>query len=306
MRRLILHHNDADGKCAAAIAARWMNELKEIDVHCERVNYGEEPPWGLLEKLGPDDPVWIVDFSYEPEQMLEIARKYGHRLYWFDHHGTSIDKLQAIMDPFGIEGRRQVGIAGCMLVWQFCHRSRRPPLAVEYIADRDLWKFAHGDRTRWFYEKYLLEQATHPLAKVWDTWFEMTEWQYENYLRSGEELHRARRGMLQGIARRIGYECNLLYLPGDFSPLQPPGKPDEKVPAKQLKVLKVNFPGSGDMGEVIREMGYDLAWVYCEEYRNGKMGRVNSLYSEKVDVGEIAKGHGGGGHKGAAGFVEVI
>lgn len=28
-----------------------------------------------------------------------------------------------------------------------------------------------------------------------------------------------------------------------------------------------------------------------------------SLYSETVDVGAIAKAHGGGGHKGAAGFV---
>jgi len=308
MKRLILYHNDADGQCAAAIAARWNTDLGKIIPQCEAVDYGEAPPWEILNALGEHDSLWIVDFSYDKGQMLKLIQKLGDRLHWFDHHKTAIKDLESLEGIEEVQGIRRVDTAACLLVWDFCHPGRKASLAVKYIADRDVWRFEHGDKTRFFYEKFLVEESTHPLAPVWDKYFEMTDWHYDAYLMVGEELWRGRRQMLKDIARRIGYEC--AFLPDRQRLEQKTDATPEMVQASEgappLSVLMINYPGSGDMGQVVKDIGYDLAWLYHMEYRHGQLVRVNSLYSDKVDVGEIAKGHGGGGHKGAAGFVEEM
>jgi hypothetical protein len=55
--------------------------------------------------------------------------------------------------------------------------------------------------------------------------------------------------------------------------------------------------GSGGFGERFNQYPVCLAYIH-----DGKKFSV-SLYSTTIDVSIIAKKHGGGGHKGAAGFV---
>jgi nanoRNase/pAp phosphatase (c-di-AMP/oligoRNAs hydrolase) len=55
--------------------------------------------------------------------------------------------------------------------------------------------------------------------------------------------------------------------------------------------------GSQGFGEKAKEYPVCIAFIY-----DGRQFTV-SLYSETVDVSTIAKSFGGGGHKGAAGFV---
>jgi len=68
------------------------------------------------------------------------------------------------------------------------------------------------------------------------------------------------------------------------------------------RTLAVNHPGTGDMGEHIRRAGYEIAYCYVELVRSGVLQTVVTLYSDSVDVSEIARKFGGGGHRGAAGF----
>jgi nanoRNase/pAp phosphatase (c-di-AMP/oligoRNAs hydrolase) len=56
------------------------------------------------------------------------------------------------------------------------------------------------------------------------------------------------------------------------------------------------------MGEYIRHAGYEMAYCYIDVARKGRLQTVVTLYSDVVDVSEIARKHGGGGHRGAAGF----
>jgi hypothetical protein len=70
--------------------------------------------------------------------------------------------------------------------------------------------------------------------------------------------------------------------------------PDEaRVLAMNSSVRNSEAFGPGTLGQ------WDILVPYTHD---GKQWIV-SLYSDKMDVSEIAKRHGGGGHKGAAGFV---
>lgn len=68
-----------------------------------------------------------------------------------------------------------------------------------------------------------------------------------------------------------------------------------------------SFEFISEMGNYIcEELGYDIAWMYYYK-KNDKdeIIQVNNLRSSKkgdVDVAEIAKKRGGGGHKNASGF----
>lgn len=72
-----------------------------------------------------------------------------------------------------------------------------------------------------------------------------------------------------------------------------------KVEWNGHKAYATNFYqfGSKGFGEKMKEYDFCIAYIH-----DGKRFTV-SLYSEKVDVSEIAKANGGGGHGGAAGFV---
>jgi oligoribonuclease NrnB/cAMP/cGMP phosphodiesterase (DHH superfamily) len=76
----------------------------------------------------------------------------------------------------------------------------------------------------------------------------------------------------------------------------------QKVMFEGHPTLAINQRADGDLGDHIRKKGYDIAYCYIETVQNGKLMTFVTLFSDKVDVSEIAKKYGGGGHKGAAGF----
>ena len=49
-------------------------------------------------------------------------------------------------------------------------------------------------------------------------------------------------------------------------------------------------------------MGYDVGYCYVDKVSEGQLMTYVTLYSETVDVSQIAQKFGGGGHAGAAGF----
>lgn len=283
MKVVIIHHDDADGRCAAAIIGRDSLSRGADMLAFFSVNYGDPVPDLSAFTLSGLDEVWIVDFSFSPEQMLELRRSLPPRFFWFDHHKTNMcDELQFL------PGSREDGTAACMLVWRFCHAGEPAPWAVEFIADRDVWTFYHGDNTRYFYEIYLMND-TRPESNIWDSWFSLDFDQLKDLLHMGGLLYGARINNLVAMAKRLGREIDLRAM--TFGKLSG-------------RVLQVNFPGSGDMGQAIQDLGYDVAWCWVEFERNNRPVRTHSVYSSKVDVSEIAKFHGGGGHAGAAGWEE--
>lgn len=87
---LCYHHNDLDGRCAAAVVAHYFKD-KNPD------NYIESDYTGLKTELCWDnDEVFIVDYSFTENTMeallaiCDIAR----RVVWIDHHDSSIDLVK--------------------------------------------------------------------------------------------------------------------------------------------------------------------------------------------------------------------
>jgi oligoribonuclease NrnB/cAMP/cGMP phosphodiesterase (DHH superfamily) len=275
---LIFHHNDSDGRCAAAVMGRWAKEGKYVPIYIE-MDYKDKPNVELIEK---DDGVAIVDFIFKPDVMIEVCRKTAN-IIWCDHHQTAkdygYDELSGHRDFSLIKG-----LSGCECTWKYCYPHREIPEALKLLGDYDAWRLEHKPECFEFYEGLKLED-TSPDGKLWDELYgcfkECTGYyagiEIKRIIDQGKAAIKYRDNYCEEMRESFGYET--------------------EIDGHKAYAMNAYRFGSKGFGDKIKE--YDVCIAYAHD---GKRFTV-SLYSETVDVSVIAKKFGGGGHKGAAGFV---
>lgn len=300
MRRTIIYHEDLDGICAAAIA---LKHARAHGVSCSFVpmDHGRPMEWMAFDEnwfKHDRDECWLLDFSFEPLVMAKLRSVVGNNLVWIDHHKTAIEAAGEFAD---LKGVRDIADAACLLTWHFCFPNDPAPDAVRFIADRDTWTFARGDQTRWACE--ILAHEIHdagPLADVWKSLLMPRDGRHgsgtlgRDVLEIGRYMYEARIRLLRAMARKYGETCSTQFQ----NPASPGGL---------IWTFSINHPPSGDLGQVIKDMGHAIAHVFVDQYRpGGGWVRKHTLYSDTVDVSAIAAQYGGGGHRGAAGWIQVL
>lgn len=303
---ICFYHADNDGKCAGF----WVEKLGKRDNFEDsfiKINYDIDFPF---EKIHKNEVVYIVDYSIQTDEMdrlLEITPN----VIWIDHHKSSIEKY-ANYDK-KIEGLRYDGIAGCMLTYIYlgcmCHCDTKEvisefdpqdadsaPLFTKLIADYDVWTFEYGDYTRRF-EKGFTIYPHEPTDTIWEELLSEEDWYIlvnettdsadkdimdmpllYSICQSGNNIIEHRKSLMKTICDKKGFETNL----------------------DGYKCFAVNMPlMSSDDFIISNAKMYDLLISFSF---NGKLWSY-SIRSETVDCSELAAKYGGGGHKGAAGFV---
>ena len=282
----IIHHNDLDGICAAAIVSKYYHEKTPArpELIFYETNYNKPAP---VENMHRGDIVWIVDFSYPPSEMEKIywaiaidsRAPIGDQLTWIDHHKT------AAAYPYeNLQGQRDFrdrGLSGCELTWLHCFRDRIIPAAVRMIGDYDSWRLQIPD-SKVFYEGAKLE-LLNPLAPMWHAILEDHMTYVKDIISHGRPVSEYRDNYTAMIRKTYGYDT---YLAAGYD-------------GSGYSAYAMNLYGFGSQqfGPLFGKYPIVIAYIH-----DGHRYTV-SLYSETVDVGKIATFYGGGGHKGAAGFV---
>ncbi len=263
-----LHHNDADGRAAGMIVRRALGP----QIRLYEINYGDPIPWELIESA---QRVVIVDFALPPADMLRIAQ--ACELVWIDHHITAIQDMASISAAW--PGKRDTSEAACVLTWQYFYPDQPVPTGILLIGDKDIWRMAKAD-TRPFSEGLMQENTHTDNLSLWYRLLDDDTVLVKHLVGKGQLLFQARLNSLHRAARRYGYP----------------------VTFEGHHTLVVNRPGEGELIEIAMQMGYDLAYLYVDSFQNGKLVTSVMVGSRQVDVSQIAKKFGGGGHPGAAGF----
>jgi len=269
---ICFYHNDLDGRCAAAIIERWpwMDTLCPRKIYIE-MDYNKIAP---IDNIQPGEQVMIVDFSFKPEVMTEVL-KITPNVVWIDHHATAKDYDYGRI----LSGNRTFidkGLSGCELTWQYCHPTENIPRGVALIGDYDAWRLKTDPECFQFYEGLKLRQDQSPTAKWWSYLLEdVTHW-VDEVLIQGESAIQYRDAYCEDFIKQFGYETEL----------------------DGVKMFAVNLYRFGSKCFGARMKQYPV----CIGYAHNGNKYIVSLYSEQVDVSTICKAHGGGGHKGAAGF----
>jgi uncharacterized protein len=264
----IFHHNDADGRCAAAIAAQWCNERGK-DWEFIEVSYKERVP---VERVMSGDYVFIVDFSFIPYIMNQILLK-SEKVVWCDHHVTARDYDYG-RNIDGVRDFANKGLSGCECTWKYVYPLTEIPEFVKLLGDYDAWRLEYNPECFEFYEG----------LKLLDT---SPDGVWTKLLEGSISMHKIIQDGKLVIKYRDAY-CTEMR--NEFAYVT-------KIDGFEALAMNVAHFGSKQFGDSFHSYPVCIAYIF-----DGTDYTV-SLYSEVVDVGEIAKKFGGGGHQGAAGFV---
>ena len=265
-----IHHDDLDGRCSAAIVAYVYGKTFRWAVNFIEANYDTILNFDGIQN---NDVVYIVDFSLQEDMMKSLMEK-TKRIVWIDHHDTAKNYSYYYLD--GLRDFGEKSSAACELTWRFFFPDEDLPIPVMLIGDYDKWALLHAPKCFEFYEG--MKMIDHsPTAPIWGVAFSSINPEYFNTITDmGKTAIKYRDEYCKDMTIRFGYEVEIAGIKGFATNL-------------------IGF-GSGAFANKMDEYDFCASYVH-----NGKFFKF-SLYSKKVDVSEICKKYGGGGHTGAAGF----
>ena len=136
------HANCADGLLAAHIAYKFFEAESKTEgtslalIDFVPIQYGNPLPYDIS---GLD--VYILDFSFPPQQMKEIIEK-AMKVVWLDHHKSAIEAFTANSSMFSEYGQDEFEYhlsmekSGAMLAFEyFFPEALVIPLSVQFVDD---------------------------------------------------------------------------------------------------------------------------------------------------------------------------
>ncbi len=259
-KTLVIYHGD----CIDGFTAAWVASKKFDSPIFKPAKYGEDAPMQLIDDK---TDVYILDFSYARDVLIDIESRSSSTLV-LDHHKTAEENLHGL-DFCEFDMNR----SGAGMTWdRLTRKPRERPWLVNYVQDRDLWRFELPD------------------SKAINAYIGATEQTFNSW---GALAKEKVRNVKQGGYAILKYIEQYVY--------EIIGSLTRWVEFERHKVPVVNAPFKG-ISEVLGFLASEA--VFAMGWWQESSGQFQySLRSRgDFDVSEIARKYGGGGHKNAAGF----
>jgi len=280
----IFYHNDADGRLSAAITiiALEKHNINKNQINIFEVKY-QDSQQSFINNIKKDDVVFIVDFSFDPDTIRNIIDNLTKDLIIIDHHISAKEKLKNFDRKIYGEIRTSNNIidtrAGCELCYELLMNNKG--LNSEFILSigkYDTWRHEILGEMKPLYLKYYTESFDVDKFKDEVKYLDNSEL-YKKYS-IGKILYEKDIKRNKELCDNISFEFKLKGF-------------------EQHSVLAANTPIKSSLFFGDNMNKYDICMVYF--YNGDKY--IHSLYSKDIDVSIIAQSFGGGGHKGASGFI---
>lgn len=288
---MIYHANCADGFGAAWAAwMRWRDEAQYIPV-----GYSQVAP----DVTGKH--VLIGDFSFKRDVLREMGRA-AKSIIVLDHHKTAEadlsewviedyagefwaggDPLKAVHHNDEFVGQPIAAVfdmnrSGARMVWEFCHDTP-PPNLIAYIEDRDLWRFNFDE------------------TKSFGLWLRSEPFDFERWELIAQDLmggHDAHDIMSEAKAMQRLFDRQV----AEIASLSRTGM----VGGVEVPLCNCPPQFASEVGHKLLADNPAAPFVACYSDLGKARGYSLRSHDDRMDVSEIAKKFGGGGHRNAAGF----
>jgi uncharacterized protein len=260
--------------CLDGFTAAWACWLKHPDWEFVPGVHGSVVP---LEQMADRD-VYFLDFSYKRPIMEQIV-KVAKSVFVIDHHVTAIDDLKELFEKGQITGLFNVEKSGAHLAWKWFHDGVPVPFIVQLVEDRDLWREPRRYPETEPFTSYLfsIEYGFERFCQIYKD--SMNESLFIDMCREGNAILRKHDKDTKELVEKVVYKG---FVGGLIVP-----------------IANLPYQYSSSAGHIMSK-GVPFAATYF--FDGDKY--IFSLRSadDGIDVSEIAKKYGGGGHKHSAGF----
>ena len=255
--------------CQDGFTAAWAIWLVHPEWEFFPAKHGDPPP----DVSGRD--VYMVDFSYKRPVILEMASK-AKVITILDHHKTAEADLVDL--PQNVFVHFDLSKSGAHLAWYHFHASEPVPSIIRTVEDRDLWLFKYEDTkeiSAWLFSKeYDFE--------TWEAAYRDIEYDKDSVLLAGRAI----------LDKQMKDTNELLQ-----------NKFKMSIGGYEVWACNLPYTFSSDAGHILAQDSPFGATFYLD----GTSAYFSLRSTEDgIDVSEVAKLYGGGGHKHAAGFKTTL
>lgn len=265
MRPLILYHGPG---CADGFCAAWIaHRYFGDDADYLPVQYGQEPPDVR------DRRVWILDFSYK-RPVLEAMGAVAAGLIVLDHHKTAQAELAEVRYQCPGFVRFDMNKSGGRLTWEHFYPGKEAPWLVAFTEDRDLWTWKLPSSRE-------VSAALASRPRTFEEW--------------------DRLGAMPGPGPLADEGAAILRYQAEQVEAQVKHAAEIDLDGHRVLAVNATMLISEITGRLAEGRPFGASY-----FIRGDGKRVWSLRSRDggMDVSEVAKRRGGGGHRNAAGFEE--
>ncbi len=267
MATLVIYHGDCvDGFTSAWCMRKALEDVGNdgsVTVDYQPARYGEGPP-----SVADYARVYIVDFSYPRDVLWRMSEQCG-QLMVIDHHKTARADLKGL--DFCVF---DMGRSGAGLVWDLMHPGNPRPWIVDYVEDRDLWRFELPMSRE-------VNAALRSTEQTFEAWDELAAMPVE----SARELGRGAQAHIDAYVRAALKHSYMATMGGESMPM-----------------VNVTYESCSEVADALLAKWQTRAAGYYFERGDGQI-QYGFRSRSDFDVSEIAKLFGGGGHAQAAGCV---
>ena len=266
---LVLYHgrNCPDGFGAALAAWLYYGEGAEY----LGLDHGDV---STLDDLPPvaGRAVYILDFSFSAEVLHAIEER-ATKLVMLDHHKSAAEKLTGFACRCGVV-HFDMNKSGARLAWEFFHPTQPVPPLLQYIEDRDIWKWE-------FPESAGFLSALDMEPQTFARWHEIAAFTPEQ--------------LTQFMARGAAMDEKYRKLAADIAEGAQP------LVFNGIEGLMVNAPGM--FHSLVGDMLSAKTGTFALMWSAGTSGvKVGLRAQRNFDCIALAESMGGGGHAQACGF----
>lgn len=266
MRYVVYHANCPDGFTGA-----WVFNKRYGSDGTEFIPMGHHK-WNTLYDLELEDSeIYFVDCC-PPRDLLKWARGKSDFCQVLDHHKSNISVAEGLDNVIMDMDR-----SGAAIAWDYCFPEQERPPIVDYVMDRDLWRWEIED--------------SEPILACLD----QVAYEFDNWTNFNNKLKFDKQALITEGLVILSYQNKMIeyhksrkhrILLGGY-----------EVPAVNSSYVPIN---SRLANEISIGEAFGVAYSY-----NGSMWTLSLRSSGEpgsVDVSEVAEQFGGGGHAKASGM----
>lgn len=268
-KMVIVYH----AHCADGIGAAWA-------AHCE-FPYADVIPAGYQKELSEEflqsitnAVVLIVDFSFDADNMRRICERAKY-VELLDHHITALQKLVGFEAENFDMSSCKTERSGCGIVWEWLYGNEPMPPLLAHVEDRDLWLFKLPDTKQVMAGFFSYEIGLDV--------FDLYAYRTAPLKAAGEVALRIENQQVTSIIKHCKREWN--------------------VQGYKIAVVNCNGMFASEVGSRLAAT-YDFVITYFDDDTGGRKFSLRS--KGDVNVANLCKKFGGGGHKNAAGFTDFV
>jgi oligoribonuclease NrnB/cAMP/cGMP phosphodiesterase (DHH superfamily) len=281
---VIYHKNCLDGFSGFFILSLTKTIANDAIIYPDDPHTKNIPP-GIENK-----DVIIIDVAYKKDIISEIF-KLTKTTTFIDHHVSIRDDVLSLRPTENHKIIYNDAKSGASLTWNYFFKNNLP-LFVKYVEDNDIgaWKLKY---TIPFIDALRVEHKLIPTKENLNLWKKLLSATYCNKL--------IKKGLLYGKYKDFLIKNNLKKYSVHAFPSEKIYNMNPNIFNKigQYKVIVHNgsCPDNSILGRTFLDKYKNYDFIILWNYQMDDKKYVLSLRSRDVDVGEIAKIFGGGGHK---------